>query len=108
MVDSTRFCEVCHINVHIGTGGDVNWNSHVKSKAHSEKSCLQGKNISRILNYFMKKTQPESVGHVPDQITMLTLSNSLPHCSKSTEQDVLNCMNDMFLSPILHYQCQQC
>ncbi|KAF8198428.1 hypothetical protein BJ912DRAFT_1074363 [Pholiota molesta] len=54
-VDSTQHCDVCSRDVHIGLGGEKNWEVHVASISHQKavlaKAALPKKNL---LSFFMK------------------------------------------------------
>ncbi|KAG6884620.1 hypothetical protein C0992_005993, partial [Termitomyces sp. T32_za158] len=52
-VTSTRFCAICKINVCIGTGGEANWDQHIKSNTHCKRADSRpSKNT--IMNFFSK------------------------------------------------------
>jgi hypothetical protein len=64
--ESTRTCNICRIEVKISFGGEANWNSHLKSQAHCEKSKIGKSNAN--------EPQPLKITKQPSS-TLLTITN---------------------------------
>jgi hypothetical protein len=57
---STRFCDVCKVDVKIGFGGEANWNIHTSGAAHRRNKSSEGTSIT---NFFSKASMnPKNQG----------------------------------------------
>ena len=81
--NSKRFCDVCRIEVSIGTGGESNWTNHTKSGAHTCAQVALQKN--KVSNYFSKAPQaaqpPTPLSSVvqPARLSSSAFSAITPH-----------------------------
>ncbi|KAH9925085.1 hypothetical protein B0H21DRAFT_826674 [Amylocystis lapponica] len=88
-VEERRFCDVCNKDIHVGTGGDNNWNGHLKSKAHKQKMTLR--KDPKITTFFSRG--PPSINPPPGPSAPKRVMNTVSE-TEGEQNDIIDV--DMF------------